>query len=260
MKKAYPLKQDDINVVHEVSADSNMRLNKYLTVAGYCSRREADRLIEQGRVSVDGEIAGLGVQVALHQAIKVDDTLVTLSQNHVYILLNKPVGVTCTLEEDVEGNLVDFMNFKQRIFPVGRLDKDSSGLLLLTSDGDIVNRILRAENDHDKEYIVQVNRDITSDFLKKMGAGVEITNMKTKQRVKTKPCKVTRVDQRQFKIVLTQGLNRQIRRMCSELGYRVTALKRIRIMNLNLEPLKVGQYRYLNEDEMKTLKKTIAGN
>ena len=236
-----------------------VRLNKYLSMSGYCSRRHADTLIAEQRVKIDGETAQTGTQVAAGQLVTVDDIPIQQAETHVYIALNKPAGITCTVETDVQGNLADFMNFERRIFPIGRLDKDSTGLILLTSDGDIVNRILRAENNNEKEYIVKVRSRLTDDFLQKMQQGVEITNMRNKTRTLTKKCRVKKLDDFTFSIVLTQGLNRQIRRMCTELGYRVAALRRVRIMHIRLADLKLGCWRYLTQQEMQALQKTIGG-
>lgn len=235
----------------------SLRVNKYLTACGFCSRREADRLVADNRVTIGGVAATMGAQVLPGQEVMVDGKPVKEKQGFVYIALNKPVGITCTLEQDVPGNIADFMQHKERIFPIGRLDKDSSGLLLLTSDGDIVNKILRAENNHDKEYIVQVNHTITPAFLQKMAQGVEITNMRTKTRELTKQCVVEKLTPTSFKLVLTQGLNRQIRRMCTELGYRVLSLQRVRIMNIHLGNLQSGQWRYLTPEELAVLKQKL---
>lgn len=244
-------------LTHE--ARESVRVNKFLAASGFCSRRAADKLVEAGAVTIDGQVAGTGAQVAAGQLVAVNGTPVgEAAPQHVYIALNKPVGVACTVEQDVEGNLVDFMRMKRRVFPIGRLDKDSTGLILLTSDGDIVNKILRAENNHEKEYLVQVDRNLDAAFLSAMASGVEITNMRTKQRQTTKPCTVHRVDSRRFRIVLTQGLNRQIRRMCTELGYRVDALKRLRVMNIELGDLQLGQWRYLTQAELDEMAKCFA--
>ena len=258
MKKAYQLKpkSDDEQQVlcHDVKEAT--RINKYLTASGFCSRRGADKLIAEGRVKIDGVPAELGSKVVAGQKVLVDGEEITGKQNHVYIALNKPVGITCTMETDVPGNISDFMDFEQRIFPIGRLDKDSSGLILLTSDGDIVNKILRAENNHEKEYFVRVEKDIEPSFMEQMAAGVEITNMRNKTRVVTKKCEVEQLGRHSFRIVLTQGLNRQIRRMCTELGYQIVALRRVRIMHIELGELKPGQWRYLTQEELAELGQT----
>jgi 23S rRNA pseudouridine2604 synthase len=224
-----------------------MRLNKYISETGMCSRREADAWIEAGRVSINGQPATLGTKVTETDQVCVDGRPIGRARQHVYIALNKPVGITCTTERDVAGNIVDFVGHKERIFPVGRLDKDSEGLILLTNNGDIVNEILRAENAHEKEYSVTVDRTVTPIFLNGMATGVRILG------TITKPCRVTRTGPASFKIVLTQGLNRQIRRMCSFFGYKVVRLQRVRIINLTLDGLKVGQWRELSRDEVRGL-------
>ncbi len=259
MKKAYQLKQasDAPDQAFSHGDKEAVRINKYLSASGYCSRRQADRLVEEGRVSIDGLTAVTGSQVAPGQEVAVDGNRVESKAAHVYIALYKPAGITCTVEPDVAGNIGDFMAYPERIFPIGRLDKDSTGLILLTSDGDIVNKILRAENNHDKEYIVSVNRDIGPKFLKNMAEGVEITNTKTKTRVMTNRSQVKQLGSRTFSIVLNQGLNRQIRRMCTELGYRVTDLHRVRIMNISIGSLKAGQWRYLTREELTILEDMI---
>lgn len=221
-----------------------MRLNKYISETGACSRREADRWIESGRVTCNGQPAVLGTQVNEGDEVRVDGQLIGTKKRPIYIALNKPVGITCTTEPDVEGNIVDLIGHTERIFPIGRLDKDSEGLILLTNDGDIVNEILRSENNHEKEYVVTVERAITDLALSMMAGGVKIMGEITK------PCKVSRVDPKTFRIILTQGLNRQIRRMCSALGYRAQRLQRVRIINISLGALAVGQWRELTEREL----------
>ena len=221
-----------------------MRLNKYISETGACSRREADRWIEAGRVTWNGQPAVLGTQVNDGDEVRVDGELIGAKKKPVYIALNKPVGITCTTEPDVEGNIVDLVGHAERIFPIGRLDKDSEGLILLTNDGDILNEILRSENNHEKEYIVTVERSITDLALRMMADGVKIMGEVTK------PCSVSRVDTKTFRIILTQGLNRQIRRMCSALGYRAQRLQRVRIINITLGTLAVGQWRELTEQEL----------
>jgi 23S rRNA pseudouridine2604 synthase len=224
-----------------------MRLNKYISETGLCSRREADARIEAGRVTINGVVATLGTQVNEGDAVCVDGKPVGAAQEHVYIALNKPAGITCTTERHVEGNIVDFVRHHERIFPIGRLDKDSEGLILLTNNGDIVNEILRSENEHEKEYVVTVDRPVTEIFLKGMASGVRILG------TVTKPCNVTRLAPATFRIVLTQGLNRQIRRMCSFFGYKVVRLQRVRVINVTLEGLKPGQWRELNDVEVRGL-------
>lgn len=227
-----------------------MRLNKYLSEAGFCSRREADDLIHEQRVTLDGVIAGTGAIWAEGMKVEVDGAevrpkpVVKNKRRHVYIALNKPVGITCTTDQAVKGNIVDFVDHEKRIFPIGRLDKDSEGLILLTSNGDIVNEILRSENNHEKEYLVGVNKPVTDEFLRTMAKGVRIHG------VMTKPCKVYRLAKFGFRIVLTQGLNRQIRLMSQALGYKVVQLRRVRIVNVTLGTLKPGSWRNLTDKEL----------
>lgn len=222
------------------------RINKYLSESGYCSRREADRLIEQNRVKINGEIAVIGAKVDSDDIISVDDKVISNQNDFVYLAFNKPVGITSTTDLSIKDNIIDFINYKKRIFHIGRLDKDSEGLILMTNDGDIVNQILRTENNHEKEYIVTVNKKLSPDFAFKMSKGVPILN------TITKPCVVKQIDQKSFKIILTEGLNRQIRRMCDYFGYQVTSLKRIRIMHIHLD-VPVGKYRELTKNELKEL-------
>ncbi|WP_019243737.1 MULTISPECIES: 23S rRNA pseudouridine(2604) synthase RluF [Bacillus] len=224
-----------------------MRINKFISESGITSRRGADKLITEGRVTINGVVAELGSQAEASDDVRVDGKPIKTEQQNVYIALNKPVGITSTTERHIKGNIVDFVNHPLRIFHIGRLDKDSHGLILLTNDGDIVNEILRAENKHEKEYIVTVNKPITSAFIKKMSEGVEILN------TKTLPCKVIKLSPTVFKIILTQGLNRQIRRMCAALGYEVRGLQRIRIMNIHLGNLPIGKWRDLTDQELKQL-------
>ena len=224
----------------------SIRINKYLSEVGYCSRREADRLIQQSKVTINGKIAVLGDQVDDQDRIKVNGRPINPHRDFVYLALNKPVGITSTTDQTIKGNIVDFMNYPRRIFHIGRLDKDSEGLILMTNDGDIVNEILRAENAHEKEYIVDVDKEITSDFLSKMANGVSILNKVTK------PCIIEKTGSKQFKIILTEGMNRQIRRMCEVFNYTVVKLKRTRIMNIKLD-IPVGKYRELTQKELKTL-------
>jgi 23S rRNA pseudouridine2604 synthase len=221
-----------------------LRLNKYISETGVCSRREADKWIEAGRVTCNGQLAALGTQVADGDEVRVDGELIGVKKRQVYIALNKPVGITCTTEAHIEDNIIDFIGHPERIFPIGRLDKDSEGLILLTNNGDIVNEILRSENNHEKEYIVTVDRPITDLALKMMAGGVKIMGELTK------PCKVSRIDQKSFRMILTQGLNRQIRRMCSALGYKAQRLQRVRIMNIRLGSLGYGKWRYLTDAEL----------
>lgn len=229
------------------------RINKYLSEAGYCSRREADKLIEQGRVTINGQVPEMGTKVAPGDTVEVNGKTINNNQEKsVYIAFNKPVGIVCTTDTGVEkDNIIDFINYPSRIFPIGRLDKASEGLIFLTNDGDIVNKILRARNNHEKEYVVTVDRPITSGFIERMGAGIPILDTVTKK------CEVERLGKFDFRIVLTQGLNRQIRRMCEYLGYEVTNLKRIRIMNVLLD-VPVGEWRDLSSEELSTINKMVS--
>jgi len=221
-----------------------LRLNKYISETGVCSRREADKWIEAGRVTCNGQVAVLGTRVVDGDEICVDGAPIGAKKKQIYIALNKPVGVTCTTEAHIEGNIIDFVGYAERIFPIGRLDKDSEGLILLTNNGDIVNEILRSENNHEKEYIVTVDRPITDLALEMMASGVKIMGELTK------PAQVSRIDRETFRIILTQGLNRQIRRMCSALGYRAQRLQRVRIMNIHLGTLGAGKWRHLTDREL----------
>jgi len=225
-----------------------IRINKYLSQVGYCSRREADRLLEAQRIYINDSLPELGTKVQKGDEVKVDGKLVEAkTDKKVYMIFNKPKGIVCTTDSSVEkDNIVDYINYPTRIYPIGRLDKMSEGLIFLTNDGEIVNKILRARHFHEKEYVVKVNKPITTSFLKAMRSGVEILD------TTTRPCEVEKVNQNTFKIILTQGLNRQIRRMCEAFDYRVIALKRIRIMHVSLD-IPVGQYRMFTEEELKRL-------
>ncbi|PJB14339.1 MAG: 23S rRNA pseudouridine(2604) synthase RluF [Flavobacteriales bacterium CG_4_9_14_3_um_filter_32_8] len=223
------------------------RLNKAISETGYCSRRAADKLIEEGKVKVNDKVATLGVKVSSNDKISVNGTSITKEVENIYLAFNKPVGITCTTETDIKDNIINFINYPERIFPIGRLDKPSEGLIFLTNDGDIVNKILRSKNQHEKEYVVTVNKLITSDFIQKMSSGIPILNTITKK------CTVEKINDTTFKIILTEGLNRQIRRMCEYLAYEVKTLQRIRIMNISLGNLKVGEYRSFNKNELKEL-------
>lgn len=229
-----------------MEAQDLKRINKYLSEIGYCSRRAADKLIEEGRVKVNGKVPEMGTKISPEDSVQVDGKYVSKAkEKHVYLAFNKPVGIVCTTDVGVEkDNIIDYINYPKRIFPIGRLDKASEGLIFLTSDGDIVNKILRARNNHEKEYIVSVHKPITKDFVERMSNGVPILDTVTKK------CVVRQTSKNEFKIILTQGLNRQIRRMCDYLGYRVVSLKRTRIMNINLD-LKVGKWRHLSDKEMR---------
>lgn len=234
-----------------------MRLNNYISASGLCSRREADKWILMKRVRINGKIAELGESVHPNDKVEVDGKTVRPKKDNVYIAFNKPVGVTCTTERHIKGNIIDYINHKERIFPIGRLDKDSEGLILLTSDGSIVNAILREENEHDKEYLVTVHKTIDETFISNMEKGVKIYNPVRKKHTLTKPCKIELVKPKTFRITLNQGLNRQIRRMCSALGYDVITLKRTRIMNIHLNQLKTGKWRDLSHQELKILLKSV---
>ena len=228
-----------------------IRLNKYIASSGLCSRREADTLIESGKVTINGNVAVQGTKVNEGDVVLVNGRKITPDDDMVYIAFNKPLGVTCTTDKRDPSNIIDYIGFDDRIFPVGRLDKNSSGLILLTNDGSIVNKLLRAENGHEKEYLVTVNRPYDKNFIKTMESGVPVLGQLTL------PCKLKPVGDKTFKIILHQGLNRQIRRMCEYLGYKVTKLKRIRFMNINLGDLEPGKWRYLTSSEKKELLKDI---
>jgi len=223
------------------------RLNKAISETGFCSRREADKLIENGKVEVNGKTAGLGVKVSAADQIKVNGKVITKKVKNIYLAFNKPVGITCTTDTNIKGNIIDYINYSERIFPIGRLDKPSEGLIFMTNDGDIVNKILRSKNNHEKEYVVRVNKKLNASFLKKMRNGVPILDTVTKK------CQVSKIDDFTFNIILTQGLNRQIRRMCEFLGYEVRKLKRIRIMNIDLKNLKTGSYRSFTPSELQEI-------
>ncbi len=231
-----------------MSGTDTSRINKYIASSGLCSRREADRLIEEGRVTVNGIVAESGMQVCSDDVVLVDGKNIIPETNAVYIAFNKPLGVTCTTDSRDPSNIIDYIGYPERIFPIGRLDKNSSGLILLTNDGSIVNTLLRAENNHEKEYQVTVDRPYDDKFIKEMQSGIPVLGQITL------PCKITRVSARVFRIILHQGLNRQIRRMCEYEGYKVVKLRRIRFMNINLGTLGTGQWRYLTAKEVNELK------
>jgi pseudouridine synthase len=241
-----------------MNESSGIRLNKFISDSGFCSRREADKLIEQNRVTINNRPSELGTKVIAGDEVCVDGKRIRSSApdktDRIYIAYHKPVGITCTTERHIEGNIIDAIGHKKRIFPIGRLDKDSEGLIFLTSDGDIVNKILRAENAHEKEYIVTVDKPLSGQFAEIMAKGVPILD------TITKPCKVTIQGKQVFRIILTQGLNRQIRRMCEHLGYTVKKLKRTRIMNVHLDNLPLGQWRDLTSEEMADLNKAVEKN
>jgi 23S rRNA pseudouridine2604 synthase len=231
-----------------------VRINKYLSEVGYCSRRAADKLIEQGRVTINGKVPEMGTKKAPGDEVRVDGKLISEPKTKpVYLAFNKPVGIVCTTDTRVErDNIIDFINYPTRIFPIGRLDKPSEGLIFLTNDGDIVNKILRARNNHEKEYIVTVNKPIHQKFVHQMSKGVPILD------TITRPCKVSQINRYTFKIILTQGLNRQIRRMCEHFDYKVVKLKRVRIMNVTLDNLPVGKWRDLTKAELKEINRLVA--
>lgn len=227
-----------------------MRLNQYISASGYASRRAADRLITEGKVTINGLPASLGQSVNEGDVVEVEGNKIRKQEAFVYLILNKPVGITCTTDPDIKGNIIDFIQYPKRIFPVGRLDKDSEGLILLTNHGDIVNEILRSHNQNEKDYEVTVNKAINQSFLEKMAAGVEIYNPAKNEYTITNPCRITKTGKKTFKLTLSQGLNRQIRRMSWKLGYRVVKLKRVRIMNIDLGNLPTGQWRHLRDHEL----------
>ena len=231
--------------------EEKIRLNKYLGSAGVCSRREADRLIASGQVTVNGKQADMGMRVTSADEIQIRGKKIRIQEKKVLLLMNKPRGIICTAQEREKPNIVEYLHYPIRVYPVGRLDKESEGLILLTNQGDLVNRIMRAGNFHEKEYIVQVNRPVTKDFLQKMGKGVPVLD------TVTRPCPVEKISEDTFRIILTQGLNRQIRRMCEYLGYEVVRLKRVRIMNLTLKGLKKGDYREITKQELRELERLL---
>lgn len=240
-----------------VNNETSISLNKFISETGYCSRREADNLISSGRVLLNNEVAKLGNRYSVGDSVEVDGSLITTEtkpkkkEKLIYLAFNKPVGITTTTEENIKGNIISFINYNKRIFPIGRLDKDSEGLIFLTNDGDIVNKILRAGNNHEKEYIVKVNRAIDGYFIEKMAKGVRIKDGLTKS------CIVKKISSHTFKIILTQGLNRQIRKMCEAFDYKVISLQRVRIMNISLGKIPLGKYRLLSEVEVNELQEMV---
>ena len=237
--------------VIEKDIKEGIRVNKYLSDCGICSRRQADRLVEEGRIQVNGEVAVMGTKVFENDVVKYDNKVISKENELILLAMNKPRGITCTAQKEDPDNIVDFLNYPKRVYPIGRLDKDSEGLILLTNDGSIVNKILKASTFHEKEYIVTVNKPITLKFLEGMREGVPILDTVTRK------CEVTQVNKFTFNIILTQGLNRQIRRMCEYFGFRVVTLQRVRIMNIKLGKLKVGTWRKVTEQELKDLYKLI---
>lgn len=234
-----------------------MRINQFISSSGYCSRREADKLVEDKRVVVNGEIATIGMDVSLGDQLLIDGVLLETRPEYIYILYNKPKGIESTTDTSKPGNIIDAIHYPKRIFPVGRLDKDSTGLIILTNNGDIVNKILRSENHHEKEYHVRVDKEITSSFIEQMSQGVEIYNPVKHQNQTTKPSHCKKIGSKQFSIILTEGLNLQIRRMSKALGYRVFELDRVRIMNFTKGNLPLGGYRLLSENEVSSLMKML---
>lgn len=240
---------DNKRLKEQKSNTEEIRLNKFLSDAGFCSRRQADRLIEEGHVKVNNETALMGQKVTLLDKVTVDGKEVSREEEQIVIAFNKPVGVECTTDKNNPDNIVDYINYKKRIYPIGRLDKNSQGLILLTNDGALVNNVLKASNYHEKEYVVTVDKPITEEFIKQMSKGVKILDQVTR------PCVVKKVNKHTFNIILTQGLNRQIRRMCETLGFKVQKLKRVRIMGVHLDNLPIGNYRNLTNSELDSLKK-----
>lgn len=240
---------DNKRLKEQKSNTEEIRLNKFLSDAGFCSRRQADRLIEEGHVKVNNETVLMGQKVNLLDKVTVDGKEVSREEEQIVIAFNKPVGVECTTDKNNPDNIVDYINYRKRIYPIGRLDKNSQGLILLTNDGALVNNILKASNYHEKEYVVTVDKPITEEFIKQMSKGVKILDQVTR------PCVVKKVNKHTFNIILTQGLNRQIRRMCETLGFKVQKLKRVRIMGVHLDNLPIGNYRNLTNSELDSLKK-----
>lgn len=242
-------------VVHEEK--ETYRLNKFISDSGYASRRASDRLVEEGHVLVDGEVAVVGMKIHAGQSVVVEGREILRETKRIYIMLNKPRGITCTTDLDIEGNISDFMNYPSIIFPIGRLDKDSSGLILLTNDGDVVNKILREENNHDKQYHVVLEKKVSDKELALMAKGIKILNASKKTYQVTRPCEIKRMGPKSYSIILHQGLNRQIRRMARAIDHHVVELKRVRMMHLHLGDLAVGEWRYLDEDEMSELNRIL---
>lgn len=251
MKIIQGVKEKNI-INHYETNDSKTRLNKFISETGFCSRREADKLIDKGKVTVNGKIPEMGTQVCKTDDIKINGKPLKNKEDHIYLAFNKPVGITCTTEHKINGNIIDFINYPKRIFPIGRLDKASQGLIFLTNDGDIVNKILRSGNSHEKEYIVTVDKPISPDFIKNMANGIPVLDTITKK------CLVRKQSKYVFKIILTQGLNRQIRRMCEYLGYCVMRLERLRIMNVSIDNLPTGRWRYLSKSELMGINNLIS--
>ena len=241
----------DKRLKNKKEIDEEIRLNKFLSDAGFCSRRDADRMIEKGRVYVNDAGAVKGQRVTLEDVVRVDGKVISREEEQILLAFNKPVGVECTSDMSNPDNIIDHIGYHKRIYPIGRLDKNSQGLILLTNDGSLVNGILKASNFHEKEYIVTVDKPLTDEFIKNMSSGVPILDQITR------PCKVRKIDRHTFNIILTQGLNRQIRRMCEQLGYKVQKLKRVRVMNVELGKLPIGSYRNITNEELNQLLKSF---
>lgn len=260
------MKSEELRLKNKRAEQEEVRLNKFLSDAGFCSRREGDRLVRQGRVFINDKVALMGQKVTAGDVVRVDNQIVTREEEQILIAFNKPVGVECTSDLTNPDNIIDYIGYPKRIYPIGRLDKNSQGLILLTNDGSIVNNILKASNYHEKEYVVTVDKQVTDEFVKNMSSGVMIPlegfiqkrkEDKNVRKEMTRPCKVTKVNKHTFQIILTQGLNRQIRRMCEELGYHVQKLKRIRVMNIELGNLPIGAYRNVSDRELQELLKSF---
>ncbi len=248
-------KEKDKNIILQYeNIISKTRLNKFISETGFCSRREADKMIEKGKVTVNGKIPEMGTQVSRSDYIEINSVPLKNKEELVYLAFNKPVGITCTTEHKVRGNIIDFINFPKRIFPIGRLDKPSQGLIFLTNDGDIVNKILRSGNNHQKEYMVTVDKPICPEFIKSMANGIPILSTITKN------CFVKKESKYVFRIILTEGLNRQIRRMCEYLGYSVVKLERLRIMNVSIDNLPIGKWRHITQDELKGINDLVCNS
>ena len=241
--KFHSVTMDDASV----NSSYTVRINKFISDSGFCSRREADRIIEEGRVTVDGVTAVTGMTVSEEQDVRIDGKRLNTGKGTILIAVNKPKGIVCTTESKEKDNIVDFIGFRERIYPIGRLDKDSEGLILMTNNGDLVNKMMRSRYDHEKEYVVTVHKPITKTFVEKMSSGIPVLGTMTKR------CFIERIGSKKFRIILTQGLNRQIRRMCEHLGYEVTSLKRVRILNIMLGDLKEGEHRNVTKEERKAL-------
>jgi 23S rRNA pseudouridine2604 synthase len=250
MKKIHNEKSKNVVSPYK-NNDSKTRLNKFISETGFCSRRAADKMIQGGKVTVNGKIPEMGTQVSETDCVEISGKPLKIKEEFVYLAFNKPVGITCTTEHKIKGNIIDFINFPKRIFPIGRLDKPSQGLIFLTNDGDIVNKILRSGNNHEKEYIVTVDKPISPDFIKTMANGIPMLQTITKK------CFIKKESKYVFRIILTEGLNRQIRRMCEYLGYSVVRLERLRIMNISIDKIPLGKWRYLTQKELNGINELV---